>query len=72
MEKKPLYGVKIERIKLLELVSDMGRDISTHSMSHWMKSVTANEYVVVPRNFVVGAMEYIEKNKKLEFIRMFI
>ena len=35
-------------------------DISTHSLSMWLKSKTDNEFVVVPREFVYMTVLFFE------------
>lgn len=46
-EKKPLYGVMIPRIELLELTSGITKEISTHSLGQWLKATTKGEYAVI-------------------------
>lgn len=42
---------RISRKEILNLLSSMNSDISTHSLSMWLKSITNDEWVVVPRDF---------------------
>ena len=46
------YKIQDRRIKredIFTLLNNMGDDISTHSLSMWIKSKTDDEFVVVPR-----------------------
>ena len=36
-------------------------DISTHSLSMWIKSKTDDEFVVVPREFCVLVVSFLER-----------
>ncbi len=39
----------------------MINDISTHSLSMWLKSKTDDEFVVVPREFCVLVVSFLER-----------
>jgi hypothetical protein len=41
----------------------MGSDISTHSLSMWIKSKTEDEWVVVPRMFCLNSLKFFEENE---------
>ena len=43
----------ISREEISKLLWGMINDISTHSLSMWLKSKTDDEFVVVPREFCV-------------------
>ena len=43
-----------------KLLWGMVGDISTHSLSMWLKSKTDNEFVVVPREFVYMTVLFFE------------
>ena len=50
----------IPRLKLLELASGLNNEISTHSLGQWLKAETDNQYVVLPRDFVVALMDVVD------------
>ena len=50
----------ISREEVSKLLWDMAGDISTHSLSMWLKSKTDNEFVVVPREFVYMTVLFFE------------
>jgi hypothetical protein len=60
MQNKQLYGVMIPRLKLLELASGLNNEISTHSLGQWLKAETDDQYVVLPRDFVVALMDVVD------------
>ena len=60
MHNKQLYGVMIPRLKLLELASGLNNEISTHSLGQWLKAQTDDQYVVIPRDFVVALMDIVD------------
>ena len=60
MQNKQLYGVMIPRLKLLELASGLNNEISTHSLGQWLKVETDDQYVVLPRDFVVALMDVVD------------
>ena len=41
----------------------MLNDISTNTISEWLKSKTDNQFIVVERAFVLDAIIYIERNR---------
>jgi hypothetical protein len=54
----------IPREEISNLLWGMDSEISTHSLSMWLKSKTDDQWVVVPRDFVdmtVGFFEYQAK-----------
>ena len=53
----------IPRSEILSLYTSALNDISTHSLSMWLKSKTDNQFVVIEREFVIEAIKYIEKNR---------
>jgi len=53
----------IPRSKILDLYSNSLKEISTHSLSEWLKGVTDNQFIVIERLFVVDAINYIKLNK---------
>jgi len=50
----------ILREEVSNLLWGMVGDISTHSLSMWLKSKTDNEFVVVPREFVYMTVLFFE------------
>ena len=50
----------IRREEVSKLLWGMINDISTHSLSMWLKSKTDNEFVVVPREFVYITVIFFE------------
>ena len=50
----------ISREEVSKLLWGMAGDISTHSLSMWLKSKTDNEFVVVPREFVYMTVLFFE------------
>jgi len=53
----------IPRLEILNLYISSLKDISTHSISEWLKSKTDRQFIVVERAFVLDVIEYIELNK---------
>jgi hypothetical protein len=52
----------ISREEISNLFWGMVGDISTHSLSMWLKSKTNDEFVVVPREFVYMTVLFFEVN----------
>ena len=50
----------IPREEISNLLWGMVGDISTHSLSMWLKSKTDDEFVVVPREFVYMTVLFFE------------
>lgn len=53
----------IPRSEILNLYISTLRDISTNTISEWLKSKTDNQFIVVERAFVLDAIIYIERNR---------
>lgn len=51
----------IPREEISKLLWGMLSDISTHSLSMWIKSKTDEEFVVVPREFCVLVVSFLER-----------
>jgi hypothetical protein len=51
----------IPREEISKLLWGMIGDISTHSLSMWLKSKTNDEFVVVPREFCILMILFLEK-----------
>ena len=54
---------RIPREEISTLLFSMGNDISTHSLSMWIKSKTNDEWVVVPRSFCLNSLKFFEENE---------
>ena len=52
---------RITRAELSTLLWGITSDISTHSLSMWIKSKTNDEFVVVPRNFCLNSVTLLEE-----------
>ena len=63
---------RITRSELSALLWGVTSDISTHSLSMWLKSKTNDEFVVVPRSFVFEYIEYLEMERKLNKIKIYL
>ena len=53
----------IPRAEILNLYTGLLKDISVHSLSEWLKSKTDKQFIVIEREFVMDAVQYIEINK---------
>ena len=51
----------IPREEISNLLWGMDSEISTHSLSMWLKSKTNNEFVVVPREFCILIVSFLER-----------
>ena len=51
----------IPREEISKLLWGMLSDISTHSLSMWLKSKTDDEFVVVPREFCILMVSFLER-----------
>jgi hypothetical protein len=67
-----MKNTMISRSEILKLYTGMLSNISPHSLSQWLKSKTSNEYVVVPRAFVAGAIEYLEAEHNIEIVKEYL
>jgi hypothetical protein len=63
---------RITRADLSTLLWGITSDISTHSLSIWLKSKTNDEFVVVPRNFILEYIEFLETERNLNNLRMYL
>ena len=52
---------RISREEVSSLLSGMDSDISTHSLSMWLKSKTNDEWVVMPRSFCLNSVTLLEE-----------
>jgi len=53
----------IPRSEIFNLYISALNDISTNTISEWLKSKTDNQFIVVERAFVIDAIIYIERNR---------
>lgn len=58
-----MKSIFISRSKILDLYTSSLRDISTHSLSEWLKCISDNQFIVIEQAFVVDVIAYIELNK---------
>ena len=63
---------RITRAELSDLLWGITSDISTHSLSMWLKSKTNDEVVVVPRKFILDAVNYLEAEHNLQVVRQYL
>lgn len=54
----------IPRAEISNLLFNMGEEISTHSLSMWLKSKTDDQFVVVPKHFCTAMIEFVENEFK--------
>ena len=47
--------------EISDLLKGMTREISTHDLSMWLKSKTDDEFVVVPREFCILMVLFLER-----------
>ena len=57
------YSLTIPRLEILNLYSGTINKITIHSISEWLKSKTDRQFIVIEREFVIDAVQYIEINK---------
>ena len=57
------YSLTIPRSELLNLYMGTVHEITIHSISEWLKSKTDKQFMVIEREFVMEAVQYIEINK---------
>lgn len=57
------YSFTIPRSEILNLYSGTINEITIHSISEWLKSKTDKQFIVIEREFVMDAVQYIEINK---------
>ena len=53
----------IPRSEILNLYMGTVHEITIHSISEWIKSKTDKQFIVIEREFVMEAVQYIEINK---------
>ena len=53
----------ISQTELLKLASNTVNSISIHSLGQWVKSQTDDEFLVIPKIFIIDAIEYIQKDR---------
>jgi hypothetical protein len=57
------YSFTIPRSEILNLYMGTVHEITIHSISEWLKSKTYKQFIVIEREFVMDAIQYIEINK---------
>ena len=57
------YSLTIPRSEILNLYMGTVYEITIHSISEWLKSKTDKQFIVIEREFVMEAVQYIEINK---------
>jgi len=57
------YSLTIPRSEILNLYSGTINEITIHSISEWLKSKTNKQFIVIEREFIMEAVQYIEINK---------
>ena len=63
---------RITRAELSTLLWGITSDISTHSLSMWLKSKTNDEFVVVPRYFILEYIEFLETERNLNNLKVYL
>ena len=63
---------RIKREEISTLLFSMGGDISTHSLSMWIKSKTNDEWVVLPKNFILEYIEFLETERNLNNLKVYL
>ena len=53
------YSLTIPRSELLNLYMGTVHEITIHSISEWLKSKTDKQFMVIEREFVMEAIQYI-------------
>ena len=57
------YSITIPRSEILNLYRGTVHEITIHSISEWLKSKTYKQFIVIEREFVMDAIQYIEIDK---------
>ena len=57
------YSLTIPRSEILNLYMGTVHEITTHSISEWLKSKTDKQFIVIERQFFMDTVQYIEINK---------
>lgn len=63
---------RIKREEISTLLFNMGNDISTHSLSMWIKSKTNDEWVVLPKNFILEYIDFLEIERNLNNLKVYL
>lgn len=67
-----MKNILIPRWEVIKLSSDIVSEISTHSLGQWLKEQTNDEFIVVPREFVLSATAYLETDHNIETVRWYL
>jgi len=57
------YSLTITCSEILNLYMGTLHEITIHSISEWLKFKTYKQFIVIERDFVMEAVQYIEINK---------
>ena len=57
------YSLTIPRSEILNLYMGTVHEITIHSISEWIKSKTDKQFIVIEREIIKEAIQYIEINK---------
>jgi hypothetical protein len=58
-----MNNLLIPQEELQKLASSTIKHISVQSLGQWIKSKTENDFIVIERNFIIDAIQYIERNR---------
>lgn len=53
----------IPRSEILNLYTSSLKEVSTFTISEWLKLLTEDQFIVIERGFVLDVITYIELNK---------
>ena len=57
------YSLTIPRSEILNLYMGTVHEITIHSISEWIKSKTDKQFIVIEREIIKEAIQYIDINK---------
>ena len=58
------YSLTITRSEILNLYMGTVHEITIYSISEWLKSKTDKQFIVIEREFVMEAIQYIESSRE--------
>ena len=53
----------IPRAEILNLYTSSLKEVSTFTLSEWLKLLTDGQFIVIEREFVIDTIKYIEINR---------
>jgi hypothetical protein len=56
-----MQNYKIPRSEILKLYKSCLNQVSTHSLTQWLNTVTNDELIIVPRLFILNIIEGLEQ-----------